>query len=196
MISSKLRWFHRIPDLQKARNKTCRHLTVYIEVCIALLCGFADTAFPQRLIEKTQMKVQIVTCLEVLAFEMNSGRILVQISSIQVFKGFLGFVDPREVTESPFLGSFSHCIPASGAHRLERVTAQALCHALPYYFCPAITLYYYIHKVGSQWPQAEGECTVQLQLSLDLSISEREGLKPETQRKGFSWNMAVLITTT
>lgn len=117
VISSKLRWFHRIPDLQKARNKTCRHLTVYIEVCIALLCGFADTAFPQKLIEKTQMKVQIVTCLEVLAFEMNSGRILVQISSIQVFKGFLGFVDPREVTKSPFLGSFSHCIPASGAHR-------------------------------------------------------------------------------
>lgn len=43
------------------------------------------------------MKVQIVTCLDVLAFEMNSGRILAQISSTQVFKGFLGFVDLREL---------------------------------------------------------------------------------------------------
>lgn len=54
MILSELRWFHRIPDLQTARNKTCRQFTVYILVCIAQLRGFADTAFPQRFVEKRE----------------------------------------------------------------------------------------------------------------------------------------------
>lgn len=135
------------------------------------------------------MKAQIVTCLHVLAFEMKSGRILVQISSIQVFKGFLGFVDPGEVTKPPFLGSFSPCIPASGAHGARRVVAgEAPCQALPYY----IPLYYCIPKVGSRCPQADGGGTVQLKLCLDPSTSEREGLKPEMQKKDFFLNMAVL----
>lgn len=49
VISSELRWFLRTPDLQKAQHKTCRGFTVHLLVCIALLCGFADTAFPQDL---------------------------------------------------------------------------------------------------------------------------------------------------
>lgn len=61
---------------------------------------------------------------------------------------------------------------------------QALYHALPYYFCPAIILYGYMPKVSSWWPQAEREGTVQLQLSLDLSISEKKDLKPAIPKKG------------
>lgn len=34
MISSKLRWFCRIPDLQTAWNKTCRQFSVYILICV------------------------------------------------------------------------------------------------------------------------------------------------------------------
>ena len=57
--------------------------TVYVLVCTALtatwVCRYSLPLKVYRK-EETQMKVQIVTCPDILAFEMNSGRILVQVT--------------------------------------------------------------------------------------------------------------------
>lgn len=70
-------------DLQKALNKACRQFTLYLLVCIALtamwVCRYS---LPLKIYrkEETQMEVQIVTCLGIPAFELNSGRVLVQVT--------------------------------------------------------------------------------------------------------------------
>lgn len=87
VISSKPRWFHRMHELQKALSKACRQLTLYILVCTALnatwVCRYSLPLKVYRK-EEIQMKVKIVTCPDVLPFEMNSGRVLVQLTKIIV----------------------------------------------------------------------------------------------------------------
>lgn len=83
MISSELRWFHRMHNLQKALNKACRQFTLYILVWIALSAMWVwrySLSLKIYIEEETQIKVQIVTCPDILAFEMNSRKVLVQVT--------------------------------------------------------------------------------------------------------------------
>lgn len=127
------------------------------------------------------LPVLMYFCTVLMAFEMNSGRILVQISSFQVFKAFLGFVDPREVTESPLLGSFSPCIPASGALELFPTTST-----LP---SPYTAIFPNSVPGGHRLRGEVQSCSF-----LWTSQSQREKASNlKSKRRDFSWNLAVLI---
>lgn len=116
VISSKLRWFPRIPDLQTTWNRTCRQFSVYILICIALLCGFADTAIPQRFTEqrehrwKSRLLPVLIYWLLKWAVEGSWHRF----PASRFLRDFWVLLTPGK---SPSHDSWAASLPVSGVHR-------------------------------------------------------------------------------
>lgn len=154
-------------------------------------------SFPSRICrkEETQMEVQIATCLDVLAFEMNSGRILAQISSIQVFKGFLGFVDPRE---SPSHYSWAASLPASLSVVHTRCCRWLHKHCAMFFPTTSVLP----SSCTASFPKSDpgghtlsGEVQSSSSLLWTYQSQRQKASNLKSKRKAFSWNMAALITT-
>lgn len=165
------------------------------------------------------MKVKIVTCPDVLPFEMNSGRVLVQLTKIKdniLYDIFLNHKSEGWVKSSRFSkGALRLCWSQAGHGVTQHCWAGGLLPCIPVLHTdqgrwmhkhltvlfPAISalslpipLYSWSRFLVATGWRGLYRLPYQLQLSLGLSISERGSLKHEIQMQDFSSNVALLIT--